>query len=183
MSSITTQRKLFLHELGDILYVERKLADEVLPKLVKEVDDAELRRGLEKHHTQTRRHVTNVEKAFRSLGETPQTERCIGFDGLKQEHDSLTSEASPDLVDAVDAGAAARTEHYEIAAYQGLLAMARALGEREIVPLLDANLKQERQALREVEKVARRLAREQAKQSDGNGAGRSTARRKARSRR
>ena len=39
--------------------------------------------------------------------------------------------------------------------------MARALGEREIVPLLDANLKQERQALREVEKVSRRLAREQ----------------------
>jgi ferritin-like metal-binding protein YciE len=177
MAEIGTQRKLFLHELGDILYVERKLADEVLPKLVKEVTDPELRRGLEKHHTQTRRHVTNVEKAFRSMGETPETETCIGFEGLTEEHDKLMSEASPNLVNAVDAGAASRTEHYEIAAYQGLLAMARALGEREVVPLLDANLKQERQALREVEKVSRRLAREEAQKTAGNGAGRTQSRR------
>lgn len=160
MTEITTQRKLFTHELGDILYVERKLANEVLPKLIDEVEDAELRRGLKKHHTETKRHVENVEKAFKKLGEAPEVEPCLGFEGLKREHDKLTSEASPTLTNAVDAGAAARTEHYEIAAYQGLLAMARGLGEREIVPLLDANLKDERAALREVEKVSRRLARE-----------------------
>jgi ferritin-like metal-binding protein YciE len=181
MAAITTQRKLFLHELGDILYVERQLANEVLPKLVNEVSDPELRRGLEKHHKQTRQHVTNVEKAFRAMGETPETETCIGFEGLKEEHDKLTSEASPSLVNAVDAGAAARTEHYEIAAYQGLLAMARALREREVVPLLDANLKEERQALREVEKVSRRLARDEAKKTSGNGAGRASRRKRSRS--
>ena len=43
MSQITTPRELFLHELGDILYVERKLADEVLPKLIGEVTDDEFR--------------------------------------------------------------------------------------------------------------------------------------------
>jgi ferritin-like metal-binding protein YciE len=183
MSEITTQRKLFLHELGDILYVERKLADEVLPKLIREVDDTELRRGLEKHHTQTRRHVANVEKAFKSLGEKPIAETCIGFEGLKEEHDKLTSESSRALLNAVDAGAAARTEHYEIAAYQGLLAMARALGEREVVPMLDANLKQEREALRAIEKVTRRLAREQAKEARGNGRGTRGSRRTASARR
>ena len=57
MVEITTQRKLFAHELGDILYVERKLATEVLPKLIDEVRDAELRRGLQKHHQETKRHV------------------------------------------------------------------------------------------------------------------------------
>jgi ferritin-like metal-binding protein YciE len=31
MPEITTARDLFLHELGDILYVERKLAEETLP--------------------------------------------------------------------------------------------------------------------------------------------------------
>jgi ferritin-like metal-binding protein YciE len=179
MSEITTQRKLFLHELGDILYVERKLAQEVLPKLIAEVDDVELRRGLEKHQTQTRRHVDNIERAFKSLGESPKEERCIGFEGLKEEHDALTSESSHELVNAVDAGAAARTEHYEIAAYQGLLAMARALGEREVVPLLDSNLKQEREALRAVEKVSRRLAREHAKAVAGNGRRGQTSRRRS----
>ena len=45
MSEITTPRELFLHELGDILYVERALADEALPKLIGEVQDEEFRTG------------------------------------------------------------------------------------------------------------------------------------------
>ena len=43
MSEISTPRELFLHELGDILYVERALADEALPKLIGEVQDEEFR--------------------------------------------------------------------------------------------------------------------------------------------
>ena len=39
MPDITSPRELFLHELGDILYVERKLAGEALPKLIDEVKD------------------------------------------------------------------------------------------------------------------------------------------------
>ncbi|HEX2045717.1 MAG TPA: DUF892 family protein [Gaiellaceae bacterium] len=162
MAMITTPRDLFLHELGDILYVERKLADEVLPKLIGEVQDEELTKGLEKHLDETRQHVTNVEQVFDALGEQPHAEECVGFEGLKSEHDQLVSEAAPDLVDAVDTGAVARTEHYEIAAYEGLIPMARALDEREAIGLLEENLKQEKEALREVESVAKRLAKEQA---------------------
>jgi ferritin-like metal-binding protein YciE len=163
MAEIATPRDLFLHELGDILYVERKLSDEVLPKLIGEVQDDELRKGLESHLEQTRQHVTNVEQVFDSLGEEPQAERCIGFEGLKKEHDQLLEEAGPDLVDLVDTGAAARTEHYEIAAYEGLIPMARALDEREALGLLEENLKQEKEALREVESVAKRLSKEHVK--------------------
>ena len=83
--------------------------------------------------------------------------------GLKKEHDQLLEEARPDLVDLVDTGAAARTEHYEIAAYEGLIPMARALEEREAVGLLEENLKQEKEALREVESVAKRLSKEHVK--------------------
>ena len=42
----------------------------------------------------------------------------------------MIDEVSGDLVDMVDAGTAARTEHYEIAAYNGLIEMARARRER-----------------------------------------------------
>jgi ferritin-like metal-binding protein YciE len=163
MAEIATPRELFLHELGDILYVERKLSDEVLPKLIGEVQDDDLRKGLENHLEETRQHVTNVEQVFDTLGEEPQAEKCIGFEGLKKEHDQLVEEAGPDLVDLVDTGAAARTEHYEIAAYEGLIPMARALEEREAVGLLEENLKQEKEALREVESVAKRLSKEHAK--------------------
>jgi ferritin-like metal-binding protein YciE len=157
MAEIQTPRELFLHELGDILYVERKLANEVLPSLINEVQDGEFRKGLEKHLDETRQHVTNVEQVFDSLGEEPKAEKCIGFEGLKEEHDELLDEAASDLVDLVDTGAAARTEHYEIAAYSGLIEMARALREQEAVSLFEENLKDEREALREVESVAKTL--------------------------
>jgi ferritin-like metal-binding protein YciE len=163
MASISTPRELFLHELGDILFVERKLADEVLPKLIGEVQDDDLRKGLEKHLDETRQHATNVEGVFDSLGEKPEAEKCLGFEGLKKEHDELLGETSDELVDLVDTGAAARTEHYEIAAYEGLISMARSLEEREAVGLLEENLKEEKEALREVESAAKRLTKEQAK--------------------
>ena len=160
MPDITSPRELFLHELGDILYVERKLAGEALPKLIEEVKDEEFAAGLESHLQETRQHVSNVEKVFELLGEEPHEEECVGFEGLKKEHDQLVEETSPSLIDLVDAGAAARTENYEIAAYEGLRRMAKGLGEDQAVELLDKNLKQEKEALREVEKIATRLSKE-----------------------
>ncbi|HEX5467919.1 MAG TPA: DUF892 family protein [Gaiellaceae bacterium] len=164
MADITTPRDLFLHELGDILYVEQKLTGEVLPKLIEEVHDPDFRKGLERHLEQTRGHITNLEQIFDSLGEQPQAEKCIGFEGLKKEHDELSSEVSESLVDMVDTGAVARTEHYEIAAYSGLIEMARSLGESEAVAMLEENLKEEREALRDVESVAKKL-RDETKES------------------
>ncbi len=165
MPEITTPRALFLHELADILYVERKLADETLPKLIDEVSDEEFTAGLKKHLDETRRHVQNVEQVFELLGETPHEEECVGFEGLKKEHDELTEQTSSALVDLVDVGAAARTENYEIAAYEGLRRMAKGLGEEKAVTLLDENLKQEKEALREVEKIATRLSKEEVREA------------------
>ena len=160
MSEIRNPRELFLHELGDILYVERSLAEQALPKLINEVEDAEFKSGLEKHLEQTMRHVTNVEKVFEILGETPHEEECIAFEGLKKEHEEMTKESSSSLIDLVDLGAAARTENYEIAAYEGLRRMAKALGADDAVVLLDENLAQEKETLREVEKIATRISNE-----------------------
>jgi ferritin-like metal-binding protein YciE len=162
MPEITNPRELFLHELGDILYVERNLAEETLPQLIEEVQDEEFRTGLEKHLGQTRRHVENVERVFAEFGEEVEVERCVGFDGLKQEHAMLAGESSPTLIDLIDVGAAARTENYEIAAYEGLRRMAKALGEDKAVDLLDENLRDEKETLRQVEKIATRLSRETA---------------------
>jgi ferritin-like metal-binding protein YciE len=162
VSNITTPRDLFLHELGDILYVEQQLASEALPKLISEVQDDEFRGALEQHLKETRGHVDNVEQVFELLGETPSAEECVGFEGLKAEHEKLVEETSSSLIDSVDLGAAARTENYEIAAYEGLRRMAKAMGEEKAVDLLDKNLKQEKEALRLVEKIATRISNESA---------------------
>ena len=160
MPGISSPKELFLHELGDILYVERKLSDEVLPKLIGEVQDDEFKSALENHLEQTKRHVSNVENVFQIFEEEPHEEECIGFEGLKKEYDELLQQASPSLVDSIDLGAAARTENYEIAAYEGLRRMAKALGEEDAVTLLDENLAQEKEALREVEKISTRVSHE-----------------------
>jgi ferritin-like metal-binding protein YciE len=161
MAEITTPRELFLHELGDILYVEEKLAQEVLPKLINEVQHDEFRTALENHLEETRGHIENVEQVFSTLGESPKAEQCVGFEGLKQEKEELTGKVSEMLVDSVNAGAAARTEHYEIAAYEGLITMARALGEREAVDLLEQNLKDDKETARQIESLAKQLSKEQ----------------------
>jgi ferritin-like metal-binding protein YciE len=106
--------------------------------------------------------VRNVERVFELLDEEPSAEECLGFEGLKAEHEKLVEETSPELIDSVDLGAAARTENYEIAAYEGLRRMAKALGEEQAVDLLDRNLKEEKEALRIVEKIATRVSKESA---------------------
>ena len=137
--------------------------DEALPKLISEIQDTEFREALESHLEQNRGHVSNVERVFRMLGEAPSAEKCLGFEGLKAEHDKMLEETSRVLIDSVDLGAAAPTKNYEIAAYEGLRRMAKALGEDEAVDLLDANLKEEKEALRQVEKIATRVSNESAK--------------------
>jgi ferritin-like metal-binding protein YciE len=156
-------RELFLHELKDIYYVEKSLT-KTLPRLAAETKDRELASGFKTHLRQTEGHVKNIEKVFKQLGEPAQAEPCPGFDGIKKEHDEFVKEQpSQDVLDVFLTGAAARTEHYEIAAYTGLITMARALGERESVQLLEANLKQEKETLQKVDKIGRRLSKETAK--------------------
>ena len=130
MAEISSPKELFLHELGDILLRGAKALRGVLPKLIGEVTDDEFRSGLESHLEEIRQHVTNVEQVFDIFGEQPHEEECVGFEGLKKEHDETHAEDEfLPLVDSVDLGAAARTENYEIAAYEGLRRMAKALGE------------------------------------------------------
>jgi ferritin-like metal-binding protein YciE len=164
-TEMTDPRQLFLHELGDVLYAERTLV-KTLPKLQQEASDEELALGFEEHLEQTRQHVKNVEQAFEKLGEQPSAEKCPGIDGIKKEHDDFVAKASPsqDVLDSFLTGAGARTEHYEIAAYEGLVTMAEAMGETDVAELLSQNLEQEKEALEKLKTIGKRLAQQAAKQ-------------------
>ena len=167
MAEMKNPRELFLHELGDVLYAENTLV-KALPTLAEEASDEELKLGFEQHLEETRQHVKNIEQAFEQLGERPKAEKCPGIDGIKKEHDDFVAKESPsqDVLDSFLTGAAARTEHYEIAAYEGLVTMAEAMGETEIVTLLTENLEQEKVALEKVKTVGKRLAKQGAAQQE-----------------
>ena len=154
-------RELFLHELGDLLYAEKTLVKE-LPKLAEEASDEELSEAFEAHREETQQHAANLEQVFKLIGEKPKAEQCPGIDGIKTEHDEFMKEEQPsaEVTDLFLTGAGARAEHYEIAAYTGLITMAQAMGESDAVALLEENLKQEKAALAKLEKAATRLSRE-----------------------
>jgi len=158
-STMSDPRELFLHELGDVLYAEQTLV-KTLPKLQEEAADEELAQGFGEHLEETRQHVKNLERAFEALGEPAKAEKCPGIEGIKKEHDDFVSNESPsqEILDAFLTGAGARTEHYEIAAYEGLVTMAEATGEDEVARLLSENLEQEKQALRKLQTIGKRLA-------------------------
>ena len=158
MAKITEPRELLVHKLATMLYVERELAEKVLPELLEEIDSGQLKQGITAHLTQTRGHVANLEQAFTIIGEEPDTDKSSAFDGLTKDHDQLIKklDAQP-LQDIVHAGAATKTEHFEIAAYEGMINLAESLGETEIVHLLEENLDQEREALEQVKQVGKQL--------------------------
>jgi ferritin-like metal-binding protein YciE len=159
-SMMSDPRDLFVHELQDIYYAEKTIT-KALPKMIQEAGDAELTKGFQKHLDETKQQVQNLERVFQQIGEKASGEQCPGIDGIKSEHDEFMSEESPsaEIKDMFLTGAAARVEHYEIAAYTGLITLARGLGETDSAKLLDENLRQEKEALKTVETVAKRLAR------------------------
>lgn len=158
--NIDNARALFVHQLGELLSVEQAQAEEVLPELRDEVADDELRKGFEHHLEETREQLQNVERAFEALGETPAPQPSHALNALRKQHDQLSPKIQQEgLRDLFDAGAAARTEHLEIAAYRSLITMAQAIGEGEIVKLLQHNCEQEEHTLQELEQLSERLGR------------------------
>jgi ferritin-like metal-binding protein YciE len=179
MPAVTSPEQLFVHELQDMYYAEKALT-RTLPQLAQEASDGELSRAFTSHHKQTEKHVTNLEKVFRQIGKPAETHPCPGIEGIKKEHDEFMRENQPSagMRDAFLTGAAARAEHYEIAAYTGLVSKARALGEREAVELLQQNLKDEKDALKKVETISKRILKE----SNGGTSRRKTTRSSSRAR-
>jgi ferritin-like metal-binding protein YciE len=161
MAMITEQRQLFVNELNAMLYVEQRLAKDVLPELAGEITNQEFKQNVQHHIDETRQQIANLERVFELLGEEPKPDKSHAVDGLVAQHDKVVKNIdSAELRDIFDASAAAKTEHLEIAAYESLITTADSLGDSEVVSLLEENLDQEKHTLKEVEKISQKLAKE-----------------------
>jgi ferritin-like metal-binding protein YciE len=156
---VSDPQDLFVHELRDILFAERTI-EKALPKLAREATDTQLKADIEHHLEETRQQIGNLEQVFDSLGMAARGQKCPGIQGLMQEHDEFMKEnkgAPAEVVDPFLCGAASRTEHYEIAAYTGLVTAARSMGKADIAQLLEQNLSQERAMLEKADRTHERL--------------------------
>jgi ferritin-like metal-binding protein YciE len=161
VATMTAPRELFVHELKDMYYAEKQI-EKKLPAMIDEATDEKLSSGFEKHLEETKHQIANLEQVFSTIGVKAEGEKCPGIEGIAAEHDLFMREQSPsaEVADMFLTGAAARVEHYEIAAYNGLITMARGLGEADAAGLLEENLAQEQRALETVESVGKRMAKD-----------------------
>lgn len=153
-------RELFVHELSDMLSAERIITT-MLPELRAEARHPEIKSAFRDHEAETKTQIQRLNQAFKLLDETPEATTCHGTEGLKREHEALHEEQpTPEVLEMANLLGAAKTEHYEIASYSGLVQMARDLGERDVATLLKQNLDEEQAMAKRVSALAKELGKE-----------------------
>lgn len=142
--ALKTIEELFIHELSDIYSAEKQLT-KALPRLARAVQSPELRDAFESHAEETQGQVQRIDKIVELMGLKLKRVKCIAMEGLVEEGKDIIDEIeeSP-LRDAALIGGAQKVEHYEIAAYGTLSALAKELGYKEALPLLQETLKEEK---------------------------------------
>ncbi len=115
--------------MKDIYWAEKHLTKE-LPKMQKAATTQELKDAIDEHTAQTEEHVTRLEQVFELMGKKAQAKKCDAMEGLIKEGQSIVEETEDGSMTR-DAGiimAAQKVEHYEIATYGGLVALANTIG-------------------------------------------------------
>ena len=154
---ISNPRDLTVQLLGELLFVERRLADRVIAEVAGAVGDEELKALLDEHREETRQHVERVETAFRRLEVAPTSNLSRSFESAVAEHDALApSIADTRLADIFHAQAALQVEHRELAAYRVLLPLLPS----DAAELLRPSYAEEGEAAKRLVQIADRLAGE-----------------------
>ncbi len=160
MPQINEPRELFAYKLSKAHASEQAIL-EMLQTIQEEVSDQELKQGFERHAQETEGQIRNLEQALDAIGEKPQEQKPRIVEALRTDHNEFTRQSvPPELLDAFIVGAALHTEHHEISTYETLITMAEAMGEQDVVPLLQENLEQEQNTLQQVTSASQRLAQQ-----------------------
>lgn len=133
----------FIEELQDIYHAENQLT-KALPKMAKAASTPKLKAGFEKHLQETKGHIARLEQAFKLLDEPVKAKPCEAMKGLIKEGAEAIEDHDKGLVrDVALIGAAQRVEHYEIAAYGTVHAMAVLMKHTAVAKLLQKTLDEE----------------------------------------
>ena len=142
--AIKTLEEKFIHGLGDIYDAEHRFL-EAQQTMLPNATSPDVQGSLEKHIVETQQQIVNLTKVHELLGVTAERVACDAAKGLVSEGDKLLKETKdvPALADLAIVGGCSKVEHYEIAAYRGLIAGAEQMGQTDVARLLSENLQQE----------------------------------------
>ncbi len=141
---IKTMEDLFIHELSDTYSAEKQMS-KALPKMAKSVTNEQLAAAFEAHLEETMGQIERIEQVAETVGIKLKRIKCEGMEGLVDEGKEVMEKVEEGPVrDAALIGAAQKVEHYEIAAYGTLCAMAKQLGYKDALRLLKISLDEEK---------------------------------------
>jgi ferritin-like metal-binding protein YciE len=142
MQKVNSLERLLQHELADLLSAEHIFMDG-MKKMVKHAQSDELKQAITNHMQETEGQIETLKQVFKHMGKKAEEVTCKGAKGIASEYDGHIKEMSDNMIDLFTIGAGSRVEHYEIAAYQNAIELAKCLDNAEIVSLLEENLQQE----------------------------------------
>ncbi len=162
MSKITSLEDAFIHELSDIYSAEKQLT-KALPKLAKAASNSTLAEGFTSHCDETQGQIDRIDQIVDGLGIKLKRVKCLAMEGLVAEGAETIDEIDKGPVrDAMLILGAQKVEHYEIAAYGGLITIAQALGYDDAAQLLKDTLAEEKGADEKLNTVALSQVNQQA---------------------
>ncbi len=155
--SVDSLQELFLDELKDLYSAEKQIT-KALPKMAKGATSPKLKDAFQSHLEETNGQIERLETIFEMLKKKGTGKTCEGMKGVLSEGAEVLEETDKgDLRDSGLITAAQRVEHYEMAGYGGVREYARLLGQKQIVALLDATLKEEEAADRKLTLIAKEV--------------------------
>ncbi len=152
--TLNTVHDLLIDELRDIYHAEQQLV-KALPKMAKAAKSDQLRQAFQHHLEETNGQVERLQEVFEKLGARARGQRCEAMQGLIEEaHEMMDEITIPEVLDVALITAAQKVEHYEIASYGSVAALAQALGQKEVVKLLNQTLDEEKHADQKLNEIA-----------------------------
>jgi len=149
-----TLNDLFEHQLKDLYSAEIQLL-EVLPEIVENANNKELKQAFEEHLKETKAQKDRIENVLKELGITPRIETCQAMQGLLKEAKNFIEAAEDEeLMDVGLIAEVQRVQHYEISGYGTAVRFAKELGYRHIAKTLQETLNEEYDADNTLEKLA-----------------------------
>ncbi|WPB56282.1 ferritin-like domain-containing protein [Xylophilus sp. GOD-11R] len=144
---VKTLEDLFIHSLSDVYSAEKQLT-KALPKMARAASSEELKTLFTAHLEETQGQVERIDQVVEASGLKLKRIKCAAMEGLVEESQETIEEVEKGPV--LDAGliaAAQKVEHYEIATYGTLCALAKTLGmDKRIIELLQDTLAEEKGA-------------------------------------
>ncbi|BCU56813.1 YciE/YciF ferroxidase family protein [Enterobacter kobei] len=143
--TIKTLEDLFIHDLSDVYSAEKQIT-RALPKMARAATDEKLVAAFKQHLEETQGQIERLDQLVEATeGVRIKRMKCHALEGLVEEAQEIIDsvEAGP-VRDAGLIGAAQKVEHYEIATYGTLRALAVKLGYKEAARLLGETLEEEK---------------------------------------